>query len=54
MGIYAEYYGLADDIDLELVAKRQLNRSMLDEHRNFFNPLRGRCGDLPRWNMDAD
>lgn len=36
MSIYTE-----DDTDQELVAKRQLNREMLDEHRNCFNPLEG-------------
>jgi hypothetical protein len=41
MSLYGEYYGPADDVDLELVAKRQLNRAMLDEHNNSFSPSQG-------------
>jgi signal peptidase I len=39
MGLYDEFYGPADELDLELAAKRQINREMLYDNRP--EPLEG-------------
>lgn len=43
MGIYSEYYGPADAIDLNLAAQRQANRDALAGRNNAPTPL---CGDV--------
>ena len=43
MGFLGEYGALPDCRDLELVAKRQASRELLEQDNQAFNPL---CGDV--------
>lgn len=43
MGLFSEYHGPADAIDLDLAAERQAKRDVLAGRNGLLNPL---CGDV--------